>query len=454
MGKLTARQVAAAKHPGAKAAANPAEKPRPVTLADGEGLFLQITHGGSKSWLLRYTLSGRTREAGLGSYGEAPEGLTLAAARDKAAELRALAKAGADPVDTRKEQRRQAEAEARKAAAHTFRGVAEACIAAREAEWKSAIHRAQWGSTLAAYAYPILGDMPVSRIGTDDVLAVLRPIWAAKPETASRLRGRMEAVFDYAAALGLRPRGFNPATWRGNLKPLLGGAAKMKARLREASGDDGHHPALPFKRLPAFMVALSARPATSALALRFAILTAARTGEVLGARWREIDMEEGIWTVPAARMKAGREHRVPLSGAALAILHGLLPEDGAPDPAEHVFPSASGGALSQMALLMLLRRMNDGDSGPHWVDAAGRPITAHGFRSTFRDWIGEATSYPVEIAEAALAHTIRNKAQAAYDRGDKLVRRRKMMEAWAGFCTRPAAAGGGKVVTLAAAAAG
>jgi len=260
----------------------------------------------------------------------------------------------------------------------------------------------------------------------------------------------MEAVFDYAAALGLRPRGFNPATWRGNLKRLLGGAAKMKARLREASGADGHHPALPFKRIGAFMAALSARPATSALALRFAILTAARTGEVLGTRWREIDLEEAIWTVPAARMKAGREHRVPLSGSALTILRGVLPEDGKPDPAEHVFQSAGGSALSQMALLMLLRRMNEAEGRPYWVDAVGRPITAHGFRSTFRDWVGETTSFPLEIAEAALAHTIRDKAQAAYERGDKLAKRRKMMEAWAAYCARPAAADGGKVVVLAA----
>lgn len=445
MGNLTAKQVAAAKHPGTK----PGAKPRPATLVDGDGLRLQISPGGSKSWLLRYTLAGRTREAGLGSYGNGPEELTLAAAREKAAQLRALAKDGADPVDTRREQRRQAEAEARKAAAHTFRAVAEACIAAREGEWKNAVHRAQWGSTLAAYAYPSLGDLPVSKIGTDDVLAVLQPIWGTKPETASRLRGRLEAVFDYAAALGLRPRGFNPATWRGNLKPLLGGAAKMKARLREATGADGHHPALPFKRMPDFMGALSARPATSALALRFVILTAARTGEVLGARWREIDLEEGIWTVPAARMKAGREHRVPLSGAALAILCDLLPEEGKPDPAGHVFRSPGGGALSQMALLMLLRRMNEGEGGPHWVDAAGRPVTAHGFRSTFRDWVGETTAFPLEIAEAALAHTIRDKAQAAYERGDKLAKRRTMMDAWAAYCSRPAAAAGGNVVALA-----
>jgi integrase len=444
MGTLTARQVAAAKHPGTPAGT----KPRPVTLADGEGLFLQITPGGSKSWLLRYTLAGRTREAGLGSYGEAPDGVPLAAARDKAKGLRALAKAGTDPVDARREAKRAADAEARKAAAHTFRAVAEACIAAREGEWKNAIHRAQWGSTLAAYAYPILGDLPVVKIGTDDVLAVLQPLWSSKPETASRLRGRIEAVFDYAAALNLRPRGFNPATWRGNLQPLLGSPNKMKARLREATGTKGHHPALPFKRIGAFMAVLAERPATSALALRFAILTATRTGEVLGARWREIDMQEAIWTIPGARMKAGREHRVPLSAAALAVLRGLLPEAGEPDPAEHVFPSAGGGALSQMALLMLLRRMNEGEGGPHWLDAEGRPITAHGFRSTFRDWVGETTSFPLEIAEAALAHTIRDKAQAAYERGDKLAKRRKMMEAWATYCCRAAAAGEGKVVAL------
>lgn len=446
MGKLTARQVSAAKHPGVA----PGIRPKPVTLPDGEGLLLQVSRGGGKSWLLRYTLAGRTREAGLGSYGEGPDGVTLAAARDKAAKLRALAKAGADPVDTRKAQQREAAAAARKAAAHTFRAVAEACIASRQGEWKSAIHQTQWGSTLAAYAYPSLGELPVAEIGTDDVLAVLRPIWATKPETASRLRGRMEAVFDYAAALELRPRGANPATWRGNLKPLLGTANKMKARLRETTGRDGHHAALPFKRVGAFIAALADRPATTALALRFAILTAARTGEVLGARWKEIDMAEAVWTVPAARMKAGREHRVPLSPAAMTVLEGLWSEIGAPDAGGHIFQGATGGALSQMSMLMLLRRMNEGEAGPQWMDANGRPVTAHGFRSTFRDWCGEATAFPLEVAEAALAHTIRDKAQAAYERGDKLAKRRKMMEAWAAYCARPLAVGGAKVVTLAA----
>ena len=444
MGKLTAKQVAAAKHPGTK----PDAKPRPVTLPDGDGLFLQITPGGSRSWLLRYTLAGRTREAGLGSFGEPPEGVTLAAARAKAAEHRALLKAGTDPLDARKAQQRDTATAARKAAAHTFKAVAELCIAAREGAWKSAIHRAQWGSTLAAYAYPVLGDVPVSAIATDDVLAVLQPLWSTKPETASRLRGRMEAVFDYAAALSLRPRGFNPAAWRGNLQPLLSSPNKMKARLREAGGDDGHHPALPFKRIGAFMAALASRPATSAVALRFGVLTAARTGEVLGARWREINFAEGLWTVPSVRMKGGREHRVPLSPSALDVLRGLLPDNAEPDPSRHVFQAAGGGALSQMALLMLLRRMNEGEAGPHWVDASGRPITAHGFRSTFRDWCGETTSFPLEVAEAALAHAIRDKAQAAYERGDKLAKRRKMMEAWAGYCARPEAAGGARVVNL------
>ena len=216
-------------------------------------------------------------------------------------------------MDARKAQQRYEATAARKAAAHTFKSVAEACIAARQQAWKSAIHQAQWVSTLATYAYPSLGDAPIADVATDDVLAVLQPLWSTKPETASRLRGRMEAVFDYAAALGLRPRGHNPAAWRGNLQPLLGSPNKMKARLREIGGDDGHHPALPFKRIGAFMAALAIRPATSALALRFAILTAARTGEVLGAKWREIDRAEAVWTVPAARMKGGREHRVPLS---------------------------------------------------------------------------------------------------------------------------------------------
>ena len=444
-GKLTTKQVAAAKHPNTA----PGAKPRPVMLPDGDGLFLQVTPAGSKSWLLRYTLAGRTREAGLGSYGNAPDGVTLAAARDKAAALRAMARAGTDPVDARKSQQRQAAAEARKAAANTFKTVAEACIAAREAEWKNAIHRAQWKATLAAYAYPILGDTSIAEIATDDVLAVLQPIWNTKPETASRLRGRMEVVFDFAASLALRPRGFNPATLRGNLAPLLGSPNKMKKRLHEEAGYDGHHPALPFKHAAAFMAALARRNATAALALRFAMLTAARTGEVLGARWREVDLAEALWKIPPARMKAGKEHRVPLSTQAMAVLRELQPENADADPAGHMFQSPKGGALSQMSMLMLVRRMNADEAAPTWLDATGRPITVHGLRSTFRDWAGEATSFPLEVAEAAVAHVIGNKAQAAYERGDKLAKRRKMMEAWGAFCSRPATEAGAKGMMVA-----
>lgn len=299
--------------------------------------------------------------------------------------------------------------------------MAAAYIAAHEASWRNAKHRQQWGNTLADYAFPVLGKLGVGMIGTADVTRVLEPIWRDKPETAARVRGRIEAVLDYAAAREWRT-GENPARWRGHLANILPARAKL-ARVE-------HHAALPWRDVGAFMATLAEQEGIAALALRFAILTAARTGEVIGARWGEIDASNAIWTVPAARMKAQQEHRVPLSDAALAVLAEMAKLRRSDDPAEFVFPGARAGQpLSNMALAMTLRRMGRDD------------VTVHGFRSTFRQWCAEATNTPRELAEAALAHTLKDKVEAAYQRGDMMEKRHRLMSDWATFCARPAPAG-------------
>jgi integrase len=425
-GGLTVRAVAAAKHPGAPA--------RPIRIGDGGGLYLQIAPAGSKSWLFRFTLVGKAREMGLGPVGEPPKGVTLAAARLAAAEASGLLRQGLDPIYHRAAALRRGEADRAKAAANTFRSVAEEMVSAREAGWRNAKHRQQWRNTLAAYAYPVIGDLPVSEVGTEDVLRVLRPIWTAKPETASRLRGRIERVLAYAKAMKLRG-GENPAVWRGHLSEALASPRRIEGKA------PGHHAALPWQEAPLFVAELRGRDAVAARALEFAILTAARTSEVLGARWREVDLDGAVWTVPAGRMKAQREHRVPLSGAALAVLRAVLPLASGPEG--FVFPGQRrGSGLSQMALLMLLRRMNpEGEGGPaRWRDArTGEPVTAHGFRSTFRDWCGEASRHPTDLAEAALAHITKDKTEAAYARGDLFAKRAVLMADWAAFYGQPAA---------------
>jgi len=426
-GRLTAKEIEAAAHPGTTG--------RPVRLHDGDGLYLQLAPGGSKSWLYRYTLAGKAREMGLGAFGkparrgEPQIGVPLAEARDKAAEARKVLRNGSDPIDHRKTAQRREAADRQRAEAATFRALADEMVSSREAEWKNPKHVQQWKNTLASYAYPVLGNLPVSEIVTDDVLRVLKPIWTAKPETASRLRGRIERVLAYAKARGLRT-GDNPATWRGHLAESLPSPRRVQGKI------PGHHAALPWQQIGAFMAELGREPSSSSRALSFLILTATRTNEVLGARWREFDLAEKAWTVPAARMKAKKEHRVPLSEPALAILEAMKPLATRPD--SFVFPGRSAGApLSQMALLMLLRRLNavaEGEAVP-WVDGrTGEAITAHGFRSAFRDWCGESTSYPTDLAEAALAHAIRDKTVAAYARGDLFEKRRALMEAWGEFC--------------------
>ncbi|MXP63408.1 site-specific integrase [Roseomonas sp. M0104] len=422
---LTARAVANAKHPGTHK--------RPVRIGDGGGLYLQIAAGGSKSWLFRFRLREKDREMGLGAAD--PEGrsggVTLAEAREKAATARKLMREGVDPIDAR-----QDEAEARKAAdaaatlaasPRTFKSVTEAFLTDREGGWSNPKHRAQWEATLRTLAFPALGKMPVERIGTEDVLNVLRGIWTQTPETASRLRGRIEAVLNFARVRGWR-EGENPARWRGHLDHMLANPRKVKR--------PEHRPALPWREMPAFMAAMLKREGVAIHALAFAILTAARTGEVRLARWREIDREQAVWTVPAARMKARKVHRVPLSPAALAVLDAVAPL--AKEGESLIFPSAmrEGAALSDMTLSAVIRRMNEEAGGelPRWRDAEGRAVVPHGFRSTFRDWAGETRPEGREVAEAALAHAIKGKAEAAYARSDLLEKRRPLMNAWGEWC--------------------
>jgi integrase len=409
---------------------------KPGRYGDGNGLYLFVRSVDARFWVFRYTpRGGKMREMGLGRAGDDRAAVSLASARDKAAELHKLVRAGIDPLAKREADEAAAKAAAQDAAAraHTFRQAAKKFIEAHEAGWKNEKHQDQWRNTLATYAYTHMGDIPVADVSTTHVLAVLEPIWRTKPETATRVRGRIEKVLDYAKAMGWRS-GENPAAWKGHL------ALTLPARSKVAKVQ--HHAALPWPEIAAFMVQLREQAGTSARALEFAILTAARSGEVLGARWNELDMAAKLWTVPAERMKAGREHRVPLSTAALAVLKEMSALRIDEAPAAFVFPGGKGSRpLSNMALSMTLRRMKHGD------------ITPHGFRSCFRDWAGEATNTPREVAEAALAHTLESKTEAAYARGDLFEKRRRLMDAWAAFCAKPPKQRG-EVITLAAIRAG
>jgi integrase len=378
----------------------------PGMYADGGGLYLQVTGPGAKSWIYRYMLRGREREMGLGSL----SAVCLADARAKAAECRSLRQAGVDPIDRQMEARHQARFNA--ATALTFRDAVSSYINSHRAGWRNPKHIWQWGATLATYANPTLGDLSVQAIDTTLVLKVLEPIWAIKPETASRLRGRIEAVLDWAAVRGYR-KGENPARWRGHLSKLL----PARSKVRKVK----HHTALPFAELPGFMVTLRAQGGIAARALEFTILTAARTGEAIGATWAEISEAEKVWVVPANRMKAGKEHRVPLSGSALAILKEMKSKKDARE--DFVFPGGKRDKpLSNTAMIAVLRRMDRGD------------LTVHGFRSSFRDWAAERTNFPSEVAEMALAHAVGDKVEAAYRRGDLFERRRRIMTHWAKFC--------------------
>ena len=387
---------------------------KPGRHADGGGLQLLVKESGARSWVYRFMLKGKARDIGLGA-ASGPETISLATARDKAAALRLQVKAGVDPLAERHREATEALASAQAAqiAGITFKAVAEAYIGANEASWRNDKHRQQWRNTLASYVYPVMGELPVADIGTAHVLKILEPIWQGKPETASRIRGRIETVLDAAKARGYR-EGENPARWRGHIAQIL----PARSRLTR-----GHHKAMPYDAVPAFVCAIRAREAMAALALEFVILTATRTSEVLGATWAEVDLDKAIWTVPATRMKAGKEHRVPLSPRAVEILEAVKPLGKA-----SLFPADKGGKLSTMAMSMLLRRMK--------LDC-----TVHGFRSGFRDWAAECTGYAHEVCEMALAHVIGNKSEAAYRRGDLFDKRRRLMADWATYCASGGAAG-------------
>lgn len=387
---------------------------KPGRHADGGGLHLLVKESGARSWVYRFMLNGKSRDIGLGTAG--PDGISLSQARDARDALRLKVKAGVDPLQERQREAAEAlaAAEAAQVAGITFKAVAEAYIGANEGSWRNDKHRQQWKNTLATYVYPVIGELPVAEVGTAHVLQILEPIWKAKAETASRVRGRMETILDAAKARGYR-EGENPARWRGHIAQIL----PARSRLTR-----GHHKAMAYEAIPAFVGALHKREAVAALALEFTILTAARTGEVIGAKWDEVDLDKAIWTIPASRMKAGKEHRVPLSPRSVEILkatQGLRKE--------WLFPASKGGSMSGMAMSMLLRRMK--------VD-----VTVHGFRSGFRDWSAECTRYAHEVAEMALAHTIENKVERAYRRGDLFDKRRRLMDDWAAYCTPPGVSAG------------
>ena len=396
--RLSAVKVASTKNPG--------------LYADGNGLYLQVTESGSRSWVFRFKASGHTRDMGLGSV----NAVGLAEARAMAAECRRQRFQGIDPIEARKSERAQAQLEA--ARSITFDDCRDKFIDAHKAAWANEKHLKQWENTLKTYITPVFGALPVQNVDVALVLKALEPIWTAKPETASRVRGRIERILDWAKARGFR-EGENPARWRGHLNVLLASRAKVRRVV--------HHAALPYGELPGFLLRIQQRDAVAARALEFAILTAARTGEVLGTHWDEIDLENKIWTVPASRMKAGREHRVPMSAVALAIIKRLK----AIRQNDFVFPGErSNRPLSNMSMLMMLRRMGRED------------LTVHGFRSTFRDWAAEQTNFPREVAEAALAHIVADRTEAAYRRGDLFEKRRRLMAAWAAYCQAGSTVGG------------
>ena len=385
---------------------------KPGYHADGAGLHLCVKATGGKSWIFRYRYGGKEREMGLGPL----HTVSLAEAREKALAQRKMLLDGVDPLAAKhasEVQRKLAEA-----SVITFDTAATSYIASHRAGWKNEKHAEQWTNTLTTYASPVFGSLPVADITTPLVLRVLEPIWTTKTETASRVRGRVEKILDWCKTQGYRT-GDNPAAWRGHLENLL--SAPQKTKKVE------HHPALPWREIGAFMQALRTMPGTAALATEFIILTNCRTSEAIEARWAEIDMGEKRWTIPAARMKAAKEHTIPLSDAALAVLQRLKAET---KEGEFVFPGGKKNTpLSNMACLALLKRMGRSD------------LTVHGFRSSFRDWAGEATAHPREVIEHAMSHQLKDKAEAAYQRGSLLERRRVLMADWANYCAQPAATG-------------
>lgn len=375
---------------------------KPGRLSDGGGLYLSVDPQ-RKRWVFMYTLRGRQREMGLGPAGK--EGVSLNSAREAAAAARQQLRDGIDPLDARRAELRDQEVADK---ASTFGDFSDGYILAKRSEWKNDKHASQWVTTLRDHAAPIR-PLQIREVDTEAVLRVLRPIWSTVPETAQRLRGRIEAILDAARVQGLR-EGENPARWRGHLSHLL---AKRQKLTR------GHHRALPFERVPDFTVELRSRLDVSARLLEFIVLTAARSGEARGARWCEFDVAGRVWTIPRERMKAGRQHRVPLSDRALQIVQALE----AIRLSEFVFPNLKGKPYCDMSMTQVLKRMG-------YADVA----TCHGFRSSFKDWASECTGFPNEVSEMALAHTITNEAEAAYRRRTLFEKRRELMEAWARYC--------------------
>jgi integrase len=376
----------------------------PGLYSDGGNLNFRIANAGSRSWVFRFAKNGRTRDAGLGPYPE----VSLADARIKAFEWRKLLVAGIDPLDQRNAARASDLVAASKSV--TFDDCLAGYVAAHESAWRSVKHAKQWRASLTAYASPVFGRLPVSAIDTAMVMRVLEPIWAFKPTTASRVRGRVENVLDWAKVRGYR-RDENPARWKGHLDHLLPSKSKVQAI--------EHHAAMPYAEIGGFMGQLREKPNISARALEFLILTGARSGEVIGVTWDEIDLTAKVWVVPAFRMKAKREHRVPLTAAVLAVLKAME----AIRQSDYVFPGIGGGRLGINSLHFLLSTMGEG-------------VSVHGFRSTFRDWAAERTALPRELAEMALAHSVGSAVEAAYRRTDLFDKRRRLMEAWAEFCGR------------------
>jgi integrase len=388
-------------------------KKKPGMYADGGGLYLRVAEGGSKQWVFRYVTNGRLRDMGIGPC----HTFSLAEARERATEARKLRIDNIDPIAHK--HAREAALKAADAKAMTFKQCAEGFIKDNEKEWTNAAHHQQWTSTLATYVYPILGNLPVAAIDTPLVLKVIKPLWGDKTETASRVRGRIEAILGWATVHHYRS-GDNPARWQG----LLEHALPAKAKIAKTQ----HHAALPYTEVAAFMAKLREDTSAAARCLEFIVLTGARLTEATGAMWSEI--EDRTWTVPANRMKGGREHKVPLSNAAMAILEAM------PRMNDFIFPGMRvGQPVGARTIQDLVRELSAGE------------ITTHGFRSSFRDWAAERTNFPREVAEMALAHAIPNAVEAAYRRGDLFEKRRRLMDGWAEFCGKPQASGS-KVVAL------
>ena len=384
---------------------------------DGGGLYLQVVKSGARTWLFRYMLNGKQRWIGVGSARNVP----LKEAREKALEYRRLHAEGIDPKLYRDRERQRRKEEL--LGTISFKKAAEEYIRKEGPSWSNPKHASQWSNTLRDYAYPIIGDKDVADIAMTDVLAVLDPIWLTKTETATRVRGRIEKILDWAKVRGYR-EGENPARWRGNLATQLASPNKVQKVQ--------HHKALPWSEIGDFMAELRQRNGLAPRALELLILTALRTSEVINARWDETDLDNAVWTIPAERMKMKNEHRVPLTTRAVEILRELEKVS----TGDHVFTGSNGKAISNNAMLALLKRMDRKD------------ITAHGFRSTFRDWAAETTAYPSEVVEMALAHTIRNKVESAYRRGDLFEKRKRLMDDWAKFCARPSRKSEANVIAI------